>query len=57
MKLTATQQFADKQGVTHQKGESFEVQNDQEAQEYIRKGQAQEQGKTQGAGAEQARNK
>lgn len=42
-KLTATQQFTDKQGVTHQANESFDVKDDQEAQEYIRKGQARQQ--------------
>ena len=56
MKLTATQQFVDKQGVTHQTGESFETSNDQDAQDYIRKGQAKEQDKHQGAG-EPARNR
>lgn len=39
-KLVATQEFTDKQGRTHKANETFEVQNDQEAQEYISNGQA-----------------
>ena len=44
MKLTATQQFTDKQGNAHKANETFEVQDQNEAQEYIRNGQAREQG-------------
>lgn len=43
MKLTATQQFTDKQGNAHKANETFEVQDQNEAQEYIRNGQAREQ--------------
>jgi hypothetical protein len=53
MRLTATREFQDKQGVTHRQGESFECQDEQEAQDYIRRGQAkEEQGQTQGQGRE-----
>ena len=59
MKLTAVQKFTDKQGRSHEKNESFEVQNDQEAQEYIRQGQAKEeqgQSQTSGSGGSRSRN-
>ena len=39
-KLIATKQFTDKQGQQRQANESFEARNDQEAQEYIKNGQA-----------------
>ena len=39
-KLVATQDFTDKQGTKRRKDEQFQAQNDQEAQEYIRQGQA-----------------
>ena len=42
MRLTATQQFTDKQGREHKEGESFEVRDNQEAQGYISAGQARE---------------
>jgi len=40
--LVATQDFTDKQGTKRRKDEQFQAQNDQEAQEYIRQGQARE---------------
>ena len=51
MKLIALQKFTDKSGQSREKNESFEVANQQEAQEYIRGGQAkEEQPQTSGAG-------
>ena len=40
MKLVAKQKFTDQNGTTRNVGDQFEVQNDQEAQQYIRQGQA-----------------
>ena len=42
MKLTAKQQFTDKSGTARKVGDQFEVRDDQEAQQYIRSGQAEE---------------
>ena len=43
MKLTVLREFTDRNGRVHSEGESIDVQNDQEAQEYIRAGQARQQ--------------
>ena len=40
MKLTAVQTFTDRSGQEHKQNESFECRDNQEAQEYIRNGQA-----------------
>lgn len=55
--LEATQDFKDKQGVEHKKGEKITC-TDQEAQEYIRRGQCKEAGEqTQYQGQEQKQEK
>lgn len=54
MKLIALQKFTDKSGKSREKNESFEVPDQQEAQELIRNGQAKEDqgaGQTSGAGS------